>query len=45
MDDEELVRRVFNVQKISTCKNDWVLQIAEDLGSVKLTKMRMKLKK
>ena len=31
MNECELVKRVFNAQKILTTKNDWVLQIAEDL--------------
>ena len=31
MKDDELVKRVFNVQKLSSCKHDWVIQIAEDL--------------
>ena len=31
MDESELVKRVFIAQKISSCRNDWVIQISEDL--------------
>ena len=38
MKDDELVKRVFNVQKLSSCKNDWVIQIAEDLKFCNINK-------
>ena len=31
MGENELVRKVFNIQKVYSCKNDWVIQIKEDL--------------
>ena len=45
MTDAELVKRVFNVQKISPCKNDWVLQIEEDLRSCKIDENEEQIKK
>ena len=31
MDESELVKKVYNIQKLFHCKNDWVEQILEDL--------------
>ena len=36
MDEHELVKRVFIAQKISTSKNDWVIQIEDDLKLCKI---------
>ena len=31
MGENELVRKVFNIQKVDSCRNDWVIQINEEL--------------
>ena len=31
-DDSELIRKVFNTQKLMPVKNDWVLQLQKDLN-------------
>ena len=36
-DDSELLKRFFKGQEISPCKNDWVLQIKQDLEECKIT--------
>jgi hypothetical protein len=36
MTDDKLVKRVFNVQKNSPCRNDWVLQFEVDLRCCKI---------
>ena len=45
MNESELVKRVFNVQKLSCCKNDWVLQIIDDLKLCNLTDSKNDIKK
>ena len=48
MDDSQLVKRVFNAQKISSCQDDWYLQISEDMKTcnINLTENEMrKMKK
>ena len=44
MNEGELVKRVFNAQKISSTKNDWVLQIAEDLQNCGIFKSENEIK-
>ena len=44
MDDSELVKRVYNVQKISSCRNDWVRQISADLLLCKMNKSEDEIK-
>ena len=31
MNENELVKKVLNIQQISSCKNDWILQLKADL--------------
>ena len=31
IEENELVRKVFNMQKLSSCKTDWVVQLNADL--------------
>ena len=45
MNESELVKRVFNVQKLSSCKNDWVLQIIDDLKLCNITYSENDIKK
>ena len=45
MTDDELVKRVFHIQSIAPCKNDWVLQIADDLRCCKIDKNEEEIKK
>ena len=44
MDDTELVKRVFLAQKISPCKNDWVIQIEQDLKDCQIIKTETEMK-
>ena len=44
MTDDELVKRVFHIQSIAPCKNDWVLQIADDLRCCKIDKNEEEIK-
>ena len=44
MDESELVRKVYNVQQLSSCKNDWVLQIREDLAACNIRKSESEIK-
>ena len=45
MTDDELVKRVFLSQRISPCKNDWVLQIDDDMRYCKIDKSDDEIKK
>ena len=48
MDKSELVSRVYSAQKLSSCRNDWVLKVSEDLKtcSIDLTENQiMNMKK
>ena len=45
MDESELVKRFYSAQKMSSCKNDWVLQIREDLNQCKIEKSEEEIKK
>ena len=44
MSDTELVKRVYTIQKISPCKNDWILQIKEDLKACGITHTESEIK-
>ena len=44
MNEDELVKRVFNAQKIEATKNDWVLQIKEDLQNCGIYKSEAEIK-
>ena len=44
MDETELVRRVFNVQKLSACKNDWVKTVQEHLEVCNFNKSEDEIK-
>ena len=44
MNDTELVKRVFTIQKIPPCKNDWILQIREDLKVCGITHRESEMK-
>ena len=44
MDESELVKRVFNAQKLSSCRNDWILQISENLKMCNITTSEDKIK-
>ena len=44
MNDTELVKRVFTIQKIPPCKNDWILQIREDLKVCGITHTESEIK-
>ena len=44
MDDTELLKRVFLAQKISPCKNDWVLQVEQDLRECRINKTECEIK-
>ena len=44
MDNSELVKRVFLAQKISPCKNDWVLQVKQDLKECQIFKTECEIK-
>ena len=45
MTDDQLVKRVFISQRISPCKNDWVLQIDDDMRYCKIDDEIKKMKK
>ena len=45
MNEDELVKRVFTAQQISSCRNDWVLQICDDLKLCKISKSEEEIKK
>jgi hypothetical protein len=45
MDESEMVKRVFITQKISGCRNDWVIQISEDLKVCKISYSEEELRK
>ena len=42
MDEAELVRKVYNIHKLTACKNDWILQIREDLAACNIRKRKIK---
>ena len=44
MDKSELVKRDYNVQKLSSCKNDWVKTIQEHLEVCKFNKAEAEIK-
>ena len=45
MDEHELLKRVFIAQKISTSKNDWAIQIKDDLKVCKISQSAEEIKK